>query len=184
MADFFSLGVVVYELLFARLPYEAMNRLEYREQVLSFQTKVKRKDLVYVSISEECVDFLNRLLIRRPGIRLGANGIEVKFLQEEQFFSHFSIFSHVFEILIFSHYWIFLIFIGTSKTPLVQRLPMGGARRRARPQPIHPKNSQTGPPKRLPRILGRGGGGFPGESRDDQRERQQKHEHELQPNRS
>ena len=76
--DYFALGVICYELLLGRRPYRGRSRRENREHILAKQARIKTKDLKYVEISEEGIDFVNALLIRKPKKRLGANGSDVR----------------------------------------------------------------------------------------------------------
>jgi serine/threonine protein kinase len=73
--DFFALGVMTYEFMLGKRPYIGKNRKEIREQILSRQAKLTPSEIPS-GWSIDCVDFVNRLLIRNPLSRLGSNGIE------------------------------------------------------------------------------------------------------------
>ena len=80
-ADFFALGVIVYELMFGSVnftfnqrPYMGETRKEIREKILTHQAKVNDCDLPS-GWSPDCLDFVNRLLRRNKESRLGYNGI-------------------------------------------------------------------------------------------------------------
>ena len=76
--DYFALGVVVYEFMTGRRPYVGRNRREVKEHIMARQVKLVRSQ-VPDGWSLESVDFVNKLLQRRPEERLGCNGpLEVK----------------------------------------------------------------------------------------------------------
>jgi serine/threonine protein kinase len=59
-------------------PYTGSNRREIRDSVLEKQIKIKEPDLP-VGWSTDVIDFINKLLQRKPENRLGNNGIhEIK----------------------------------------------------------------------------------------------------------
>lgn len=73
--DFFALGVMGYEFMLGRRPYLGKNRKEIRDQILAKQVVVTAEEIPR-GWSEEGADFVNRLLVRNPYNRLGANGID------------------------------------------------------------------------------------------------------------
>ena len=76
--DYFALGVMGYEFMMGIRPYLGANRKEIKEKVMAKQVVIHRKDIKN-GWSLESGDFINRLLQRKPGKRLGAHGInEVK----------------------------------------------------------------------------------------------------------
>ena len=72
-SDYYSLGVVCYQCMLGKLPYNGKNRKEVRENILSNQIQIK-KDEIPEDWSLEAADFINRLLQRKPINRLGLNG--------------------------------------------------------------------------------------------------------------
>lgn len=77
-ADYFAIGVITYELMIGARPYTGSNRREIRDSVLEKQIKIKEPDLP-VGWSTDVIDFINKLLQRKPENRLGNNGIhEIK----------------------------------------------------------------------------------------------------------
>ena len=76
--DYFALGVMGYEFMMGVRPYLGANRKEIKEKVMAKQIVIHRKDIKN-GWGLEAADFINRLLQRKPGKRLGAHGIsEVK----------------------------------------------------------------------------------------------------------
>ena len=69
--DFFAIGVIGYEFMFGRRPYIGKNRKEIKEQMFSFQAKIKKNEVVK-GWSMESRDFINQLLQRKPENRLGS----------------------------------------------------------------------------------------------------------------
>ncbi|CAD8067639.1 unnamed protein product [Paramecium sonneborni] len=77
-ADFFALGVIIYECMLGRRPYVGKTRQEIREQILSKQVQIKRSQLP-VAWTIEAGDFVNKLIQRKPEKRLGTiNPSDVK----------------------------------------------------------------------------------------------------------
>lgn len=72
-ADYFAVGVIAYECMFGRRPYIGKSRKEIREQILARQACI-RKSEVPDGWSPEAMDFINRLLQRKPAARLGLQG--------------------------------------------------------------------------------------------------------------
>lgn len=73
--DYFAVGVICYEFMTGRRPYNGKTRRDIREQMLSKQVLLTRRDLP-PNWSREALDFTNSLLQRKPGSRLGALGSE------------------------------------------------------------------------------------------------------------
>ncbi len=77
-ADYFAVGVIAYECMLGRRPYQGKTRKEIREQILAKQAAVRLHELPE-GWSIDAMDFINRLLQRKPSLRLGLNGpAEVK----------------------------------------------------------------------------------------------------------
>ena len=73
-ADFYALGVMVYECIAGRRPHVGKTRKEIKDQVLAKQAVLK--DNMVVGIwSAAALDFCNRLIQRKRERRLGENGI-------------------------------------------------------------------------------------------------------------
>ena len=68
--DFFAIGIIGYEFMIGKRPYNGKNRKEIKEQMFSHQAKIRRNEVVK-GWSMESRDFINKLLIRKPEIRLG-----------------------------------------------------------------------------------------------------------------
>ncbi|CAD8086236.1 unnamed protein product [Paramecium primaurelia] len=75
VADYYALGVITYELMLGRRPYNGRTRQDIREQILAKQVQVKKEELP-LGWSEDSLDFVNQLILRKPERRLGSNGIE------------------------------------------------------------------------------------------------------------
>ncbi|CAK88737.1 unnamed protein product (macronuclear) [Paramecium tetraurelia] len=75
VVDYYALGVITYELMLGRRPYNGRTRQDIREQILAKQVQVKREELP-IGWSESSLDFVNQLILRKPERRLGSNGIE------------------------------------------------------------------------------------------------------------
>lgn len=74
VADFFALGAILFECITNFRPYKGKNRKEIRDAVLARQARLDKEELS--QWSPECLDFINRLIMRKPENRLGINGIE------------------------------------------------------------------------------------------------------------
>lgn len=79
--DFFALGVIAYEfmagrvnIVFMQRPYIGANRKEIREKILAKQ--VQLDEIPPYGWSRESIDFINRLILRKPEQRLGSGGID------------------------------------------------------------------------------------------------------------
>ncbi|CAG9320329.1 unnamed protein product [Blepharisma stoltei] len=73
VADYFALGVIVYEFMMGRRPYNGKNRKEIRDQILAKQVQIKRQEIPE-GWSIEAADFANKMLMRKADHRLGAKG--------------------------------------------------------------------------------------------------------------
>ncbi|CAD8118441.1 unnamed protein product [Paramecium sonneborni] len=71
--DYYALGVIAYEFMLGRRPYVGRSRQEIRDQILARQVQIKASEIPQ-NWSVEAVDFVNRLLQRKPASRLGFNG--------------------------------------------------------------------------------------------------------------
>ena len=75
--DFFALGVIGYEFFKGERPYVGNNRKEIKEQIISRQAEIKMEEIKNEDWSKESIDFINKLLIRKPEERLGyKKGVE------------------------------------------------------------------------------------------------------------
>ena len=78
-ADFFSLGVICYEMMMKKRPYIGKNRQEIKDKMNKEQVKIKKEEIPK-GWSPEIADFINKLLIKDPKNRLGYKGLsELKF---------------------------------------------------------------------------------------------------------
>ena len=67
-------------------PYCGRNRKEIREQILTKQVKIDKYNIPF-GLSHACIDFINRLIHRKPDDRLGSLGPEE--LKTHSWFSKF-----------------------------------------------------------------------------------------------
>ena len=74
--DFYSLGIISYELIMGRRPYEGNNRQEIKNILNDNNFEIKDN----IRISSSCQDLINRLLDKNPENRIGFNSgtIEIK----------------------------------------------------------------------------------------------------------
>ena len=74
--DFFAIGVIGYEFLKGERPYIGKNRKDIKEEMISRQAEIKNDEIKNGNWSKESIDFINKLLIRKPEDRLGfKNGV-------------------------------------------------------------------------------------------------------------
>ncbi len=71
--DYFAMGVIAYECMFGKRPYSGKDRKEIRDHILAKQVKIHDSDIPN-GWSLEAADFINKLLQRKPGNRLGKEG--------------------------------------------------------------------------------------------------------------
>ena len=72
--DFFALGIIGYEFMLGRRPYNGRSRREIKEQMLSKNVEINFSEIPN-GWSEDAADFFNKLLQRKPELRLGYKGI-------------------------------------------------------------------------------------------------------------
>lgn len=78
--DYFALGVLLYELMMGKRPYQGKDRRELRDQVLSRQVQIKNHE-VPPGWSLEAANFINLLIQRKVEKRLGGEeGCKDKYL--------------------------------------------------------------------------------------------------------
>ncbi|CAD8084293.1 unnamed protein product [Paramecium sonneborni] len=71
--DYFALGIMGYEFMLGRRPYNGRSRQEIRDQILTRQVQIKKSE-VPNDWSIEGADFINKLIQRKPINRLGFKG--------------------------------------------------------------------------------------------------------------
>lgn len=77
-ADYFAVGVIAWECMFGRRPYQGKSRKEIRDAILAKQAHIKKNE-VPDGWDIEAADFINKCLQRKASNRLGHNGnLEVK----------------------------------------------------------------------------------------------------------
>ena len=85
--DYFALGVIAFEFMFGKRPYTGNSRKEIKERIMAKQVRIKIEDCPK-GWSIYAIDFINRLLIRKPRKRLGYNG--TKEVKNHPWFKHFN----------------------------------------------------------------------------------------------
>ena len=85
--DYYAIGVIAYECMMGRRPYNGRSRKEIRDQILAKQVQVKPEELPE-GWSFEGRDFVNSAIQRKPHKRLGFNGIEE--LKHHKWFKNFN----------------------------------------------------------------------------------------------
>ena len=79
VSDFFSLGVVCYEMMMKKRPYIGKNRQEIKDKMSKEQVQ-RKPNQIPKGWSPQIADFINKLLMINPENRLGYRGIsELKF---------------------------------------------------------------------------------------------------------
>lgn len=75
VSDLFALGVIVFEFMSGKRPYQGRTRKDIRDGILAKQVQIKATEIPNGWGIDAC-DFANKLLQRKPQNRLGANGIQ------------------------------------------------------------------------------------------------------------
>ena len=75
VADFWALGVIIYELMNGKRPYSGVHRKEYKENLASNEVQIKFGEQPE-GWSDNSVDIVNKLLKRKEDKRLGSMGID------------------------------------------------------------------------------------------------------------
>ena len=80
VCDYFALGIILYELIFLKRPFNGKNKQEICDNILHINIKLKKDNLPNTfsesQSANELIDFLNRILKRKTEERLGAKGIK------------------------------------------------------------------------------------------------------------
>ena len=86
-ADFFAIGVIGFEFLMGYRPYNGKNRQEIKEKIFSEQVVINQNQKKN-GWSDDVIDFINKLLERNKGVRLGANN-GVQELKDHQWLKYY-----------------------------------------------------------------------------------------------
>ena len=78
--DYFSLGVILYELLIGKRPYHGHNKKELRKDIVTRQARINEENIpdnfIRSTTFFDCINFINGLLERKKEKRLGNNGFK------------------------------------------------------------------------------------------------------------
>ena len=78
--DFFSLGVILYELIMGKRPYHGHNKKELRKDIVTRQARINEENIPDTFLRSktffDCINFINGLLERKKEKRLGYNGFK------------------------------------------------------------------------------------------------------------
>ena len=85
-ADYFAVGVMGYEFMLGHRPYKGKTKQEYKNDILNRQVTILKKEKPD-NWSFESIDFINKLIERKKGKRLGFNGINE--IKQHQWFINF-----------------------------------------------------------------------------------------------
>ena len=78
ISEYFNIGIITYELVFGKRPFLGKNKNEIAENILYQKINLSKEKLPN-GFSEDCADFINRLLKKKSSERLGKRGInEIK----------------------------------------------------------------------------------------------------------
>ena len=73
--DYYALGVIGYELMFGKRPYNNIERKALKQEIFAKEVQIRKYQLPK-NYSLECMDFINKLIKRKQSERLGFVGIK------------------------------------------------------------------------------------------------------------
>ena len=78
-SDYFSIGVLLYEFMNQRRPYQGKTRMIIKDLIISKEIKITESEIP-LDWTIEAANLINKLLVRDPNKRVGKNGIsEIKY---------------------------------------------------------------------------------------------------------
>ena len=75
VSDFFGLGIITYELIFGKRPFDGNNKDEIAQNILNKKINLNENNMTK-EFSLDAADFINRLLRKKNNQRLGTRGID------------------------------------------------------------------------------------------------------------
>ena len=85
-ADFFNLGIILYEIVKKQKPFQSTTVSNLIEEFSSVEIKLSTKDLNNSNYSEHLCDFINKMLVIDPKNRIGSNN-NIEEIKNHPFFS-------------------------------------------------------------------------------------------------
>ena len=85
-ADFFNLGIILYEIVKKQKPFQSTTVSNLIEEFSSVEIKLSTKDLNNSNYSEHLCDFINKMLVIDPKNRIGSNN-NIEEIKDHPFFS-------------------------------------------------------------------------------------------------
>ena len=85
-ADFFNLGIILYEIVKKQKPFKSTTVSNLIEEFSTEEIKLTTKDLNNCNYSENLCDFINKMLVINPKDRIGSNN-NVEEIKNHPFFS-------------------------------------------------------------------------------------------------
>jgi serum/glucocorticoid-regulated kinase 2 len=75
VSDFFGLGIITYELIFGKRPFNGKNKDDIADNILNKKINLDKNNMKK-NYSIDAADFINRLLRKKNNQRLGSKGID------------------------------------------------------------------------------------------------------------
>ena len=76
VSDIFSIGIILYEMMFNKLPFKHSTKKEYCDSLINTKDFLIKESHLPEGWSRDCADFINRCIQKKAAYRIGYNGIE------------------------------------------------------------------------------------------------------------